>query len=268
MKSLFLIPFFTLTLLVAPVALAVDTSSNWAGYAVQGGTYTGVSGTFVMPELSYSSTLVSNATWIGIGGRSSADLIQAGVYEVADASGATYQAWYELLPDNAVPIDLPVHPNDSISIALLETSNDTWNIVITNNTTKQQFAKTVQYHSSRSSAEWIQERPQINGALPPLAGFTPVVFTNAYAIQDGQRLPLNQMHPFTMTMLDTGSNVALAVPSIVGADNISFNVFRTSAVASIVPAQPSHIPTYLLHRTGHDIFPFIPIGWTIQFQNQ
>ncbi|MDB5255283.1 MAG: hypothetical protein JWL92_659 [Candidatus Nomurabacteria bacterium] len=259
--------FIIAMLFASPAFAATDTSSNWGGYVVQNGAYTGVSGTFVMPELSYSSSLASNATWVGIGGRTTSDLIQAGVYEIADANGATYQAWYEMLPDDSVPVDLPVHPRDSVSVAILETSTDVWNIVITNNTTKQQFAKTVQYHSLHSSAEWIQERPQVNGTLPPLSGFTPVKFTNAYAVENGQRLTLNQMNPISISLLDTQPNIALAVPSIVGSDNTSFTVFRTSAVASAATPIDSHVPQYLLRRTGHDILPSIPgWNWTILFQ--
>ncbi len=240
-------------------------SSNWAGYVAQSGTYTGVSGTWVMPEISYSSTVSSNATWVGIGGRNTNDLIQAGVYEIANSDGATYQAWYELLPNDSVAVDLPVHPGDSISVAIIETSNDVWNIVITNNTTKQQFAKTVIYHSSESSAEWIQERPLIDQSLAVLSGFTPIQFTGATAVQNGQRVSLSQTNPQQINLLDTPTNTALAVPSPIATSGMSFSVFRTSAVASVastVAPAPTPIqswtPPYELRRTGHGIFPWIP----------
>ncbi|MEO5646041.1 MAG: G1 family glutamic endopeptidase [Candidatus Paceibacterota bacterium] len=276
-KAALIAVIFSLSFLVIPKAYAdvsLNASTNWSGYAVEQGTYTGVSGTFVMPELSYSTTLASNATWVGIGGRGSADLIQAGVYEIANSDGATYQAWYELLPEDSTPVNLAVHPKDSISVAIIETSADIWNIVITNNTTKQQFAKTVQYHSLHSSAEWIQERAQVNGVLAPLSGFTPVPFTGATAVQNGQRLAISQMNPQMINLLDTGNTtVALAVPSAINADGTSFSVFRTSAVATAVPAAStiqtipfSQIPPYLLRRTGHDIFPLIPgSSWILRY---
>ncbi len=218
------------------------TSSNWAGYATQNGVYTGVSGTWIIPELSYSSTLTSNAAWVGIGGRSSGDLIQAGVYEIAKSDGAVYQAWYELLPDNSTPINLTVHPGDSISVAIIETSIDTWNVVITNNTSHQQFEKTVNYHSSLSSAEWIQERPMVNSTFAELSGFTPVQFSGATAVQNGQRLSLIGLHPEMLNMVDLPTNTALAVPSPLGQDGASFNVLRTSARASsFIPPAPINI---------------------------
>lgn len=248
------------------------TSANWSGYVATNGSYTGVSGTFVMPELAYSATLAANATWVGIGGKQgSGDLIQAGVYEIANSDGATYQAWYELLPDDSIPIDLLVHPHDSISVAILQTSPDVWNIVITNNTTKKQFEKTVQYHSSLSSAEWIQERPLVNGSFSDLSGFTPVPFTGATAVQNGIRVGLTQTNAQQVNLINTSTNTALAVPSPIDATTgTSFTVFRTSATAATLPVPNESITSpFELHRTGRIIIPLITtppgISWLIHY---
>jgi hypothetical protein len=254
------------------------TSANWSGYVATSGTYTGVSGTFVMPELSYSATLASNATWVGIGGKpGSSDLIQAGVYEIANSDGAIYQAWYELLPDDSTPIDLPVHPYDSISVAILQTSPGTWNIVITNNTTKQQFEKTVNYQSSLSSADWIQERPLVDGTFSDLSGYTPVAFSGATAVQNGIRVTMAQAGAQMVNLVDMSTNTALSVPSPISTDGMSFTVYRTNASSSsstitapVVPAPTpieSIIPPFELHRTGRIIVPLTPPGvtWVIQF---
>lgn len=238
-----------------PAVAAV--SSNWSGYIAQNGSYTGVSGTWVVPAITPSATVTSNATWIGIGGKTSSDLIQAGVYEIANSEGITYQAWYELLPQDSIAIPLVVSPGDSMSVAILETSQDVWNIVITNNTTHQQFEKTVQYQSSLSSAEWIQERPLLNQSLAPLSGFTSVTFTGATAIQNGQRVVLSQTNPTVINLINASSQFALAVPSPIAADGLSFNVSRTSAPSSVDTF--STIPPFEMHRTGHSI------TWIIQF---
>jgi hypothetical protein len=236
-----------------------DTSSNWSGYIGQSGAYTGVSGTWTVPALTYSTTMTSNATWVGIGGKVTSDLIQAGVYEIANSDGSSYQAWYEMLPNDSTPVNLTVHPGDSISVAILETSQNVWNIVLTNNTSKQQFEKTVTYTSSLSTAEWIQERPLINGTLSTLSGFTPITFTGATAVQNGVRVPLAQTNPQTINLIDTFANTALSVPSPINTNGTSFSVFRTSATmsaqptVSVDPTIQSIIPPYELHRTGHDI---------------
>src|SRR5579862_3178597 len=73
-----------------PTAQAVVTntgssndSSNWAGYAAQGGTFTGVTGTWTVPAptadatTTYATRIAADATWVGIGGVSTRNLIQA-----------------------------------------------------------------------------------------------------------------------------------------------------------------------------------------------
>jgi hypothetical protein len=211
---------------------------------------------------------------VGIGGKTSNDLIQAGVYEIANSDGSTYQVWYELLPDDSVPVNLAVHPGDSISAAILETSPDIWNIVITNNTSKKQFEKTVQYQSSLSSAEWIQERPLIDGTLTPLSGYTPVTFTGATAIQNGMRVSLVQTGAQEINLIDAPSQLALSVPSPISTDGTSFSVSRTSAtvtpadsaIATTIPSVQYMVPPYMLHRTGRTVTWTLPgITWSIHF---
>ncbi|MDB5188553.1 MAG: hypothetical protein JWM92_151 [Candidatus Nomurabacteria bacterium] len=120
------------------------------------------------------------------------------------------------------------------------------------------------YHSSLSSAEWIQERPLVNQTFSDLSGFTPVTFTGATAVQNGQRISLAQTNPQMLNLLDVPTNTALAVPSPVATNGMNFTVFRTSAVstpgatssATIIPPAPSidaQIPPFELHRTGWDI---------------
>src|SRR5438067_6974472 len=49
------------------------TSQNWSGYAATGGTFTSVSGTWIVPSVSVT-TAGADATWVGIGGATSTDL--------------------------------------------------------------------------------------------------------------------------------------------------------------------------------------------------
>ncbi|HEY6019963.1 MAG TPA: G1 family glutamic endopeptidase [Candidatus Paceibacterota bacterium] len=89
-----------------PVELATSTgaSYNWSGYVADQGDYSAVSATWVVPQAQYptgsTADIAADATWVGVGGVDSRDLIQAGTQALVDSSGATqYQAWYELLPD-------------------------------------------------------------------------------------------------------------------------------------------------------------------------
>src|SRR5690348_4888732 len=62
------------------------TSSNWAGYVAEGGTYTGVSGAWhvPVPQDSAATSVAADATWVGIGGVESHDLIQAGTQAIVE----------------------------------------------------------------------------------------------------------------------------------------------------------------------------------------
>src|SRR2546427_2616225 len=58
-------------------ASVTSSSSNWSGYAANGGTFTSVTATWTVPTVSATSS-GADATWVGIGGLESQDLIQAG----------------------------------------------------------------------------------------------------------------------------------------------------------------------------------------------
>ena len=86
-----------------PIHGGTVDSLNWSGYAVTPSTdgITAVKSTFVVPQAAATPPGFA-ATWTGIGGYSTSDLIQAGISENSapnnGASGNQYAAWYELLP--------------------------------------------------------------------------------------------------------------------------------------------------------------------------
>lgn len=236
-------------------AVGADASANWAGYVANetGSTYTSVSATWTVPHVSTASTTGSaaDATWVGIGGVSSHDLIQAGTQALVQNNSVTYQAWYELLPDYQTRIALAVHPGDSVSVSIHEVSPDKWEVIFINNTTGQKYQKTFSYESSRSSAEWIQERPV--GATGrrlsyiPLDNFGSVTFTGANAVVDGTDKSLGDLNAAPLIMLGSRSET-LAVPSRLNADGTGFTVARADvrATASVRAqyARPSHRTIY------------------------
>jgi len=215
-----------------------NTSRNWSGYAASGGKFSGVGATWVVPEFSPDRPLGMDAAWVGIGGVRSRDLIQAGTSQTISPSGTTqYQAWVETLPEAAEPVPLAVHPGDTVTVSINEESEDSWRISIVNETTGQTFERTEQYDSSYSSAEWIQEAPSTGrGRLLPLANFGTVSFSDSWAIKDGQRVSIadSRARPITMIGAD---NQALAVPSELGEDGVSFSVARTEVPASMAGPQ-------------------------------
>lgn len=211
----------------------IGTSNNWSGYAATGGTFTAVSGTWTVPQYSASNSGGVDATWVGIGGVTSRDLIQAGTQEVASGNGLTqYQAWIELLPQSSHPVPLAVHAGDSVSVSIDQQAGNTWQIAFTNHTTGQTYQTSVQYTSSHSSAEWIEEAPSSGrGGILPLDNFGTVTFSDGAATRDGQTVDLAQAGAKPITLIGA-SQQPLAVPSALGSDGSSFSVSRTDAGAT------------------------------------
>jgi hypothetical protein len=172
-----------------PSTTTTYQSTNWAGYLSSGGSFTAVSGSWVASSPTPTSTTVESGdgTWIGIGGITTADLIQIGTENTISPSGiVSTSAFYELLPAGAVGISLVISPGDTISASITQTNTTQWTIALTDVTTGQTFSQSVSYSSSFSSAEWIQEDPSYpDGSLVLLDNFGTVQFTNAVTTVNG-----------------------------------------------------------------------------------
>jgi Peptidase A4 family len=206
-----------------------DVSQNWSGYATTGGTYTSVSGTWSVPQFAPDSPAGADATWVGIGGVNTRDLIQAGTQQTVSGSGSTqYQAWVETLPQASHPVPLTVNPGDSISISITQSNQgqDQWDVSFANNTTGQSYHVTERYTSSMSSAEWIEEAPSAaRGRQLPLDNFGSIAFSAGSTVKDGQTLNIADSGAKPITMLARGQNGRqVARPSGLGADGGSFTV--------------------------------------------
>jgi hypothetical protein len=212
------------------VPRGTNSSQNWAGYAATGGSFTSVAGTWTVPQFTADSPTGADATWVGIGGVDSRDLIQAGTQQTVSRTGATqYTAWVETLPQASHPVRLSVSPGDSVtvSVAVQPQTKDQWLVSFKNNTTGQTFEVTEQYTSSLSSAEWIEEAPSSGrGRQIPLDNFGTVNFSQATAVKDGKTVNLTDANAKAITMVGRG-NVQLAKPSTLGADGASFSVTRS-----------------------------------------
>jgi hypothetical protein len=215
-----------------PLHGGTTTSLNWSGYAVTPSTdnITAVNSTFTVP----SAGLVPPgfaATWTGIGGYSSSDLIQAGASEQSlpsnDALGDQYYAWYELLPASETQItgctgdaNCTVTPGDKMSVSISATGTNTWAISMTD-AGKWSWSKTVSYTSTESSAEWILEAPTLV-AQTILAPVGTVAFgpTSTYTA-GGVTNTIAAGNPTTIDL--SPGVVNEATPSALASDGQSFN---------------------------------------------
>jgi hypothetical protein len=219
---------------ILPVHGGTVTSTNWSGYAVTpaSGGITAVTSTFAVP----TGGLVPPgfaATWAGIGGFNSTDLIQAGVAESSLPSlpvlGDQYFAWYELLPNAETQLtgcsgdaSCTVTPGDDVTVHIFQIGATEWTISVVD-AGHWTWTSNVSYQSSNSSAEWIHEAPTVEGLQSLLAntGTTSFGPTSTYVAGD-QTLTIAQGNP---TQIDLSPGlVNEATPSALASDGQSFNV--------------------------------------------
>ena len=190
--------FYSINLLLAsssqpnePTSLRV---SQWSGYIVasdiqnRSPVVSSVSASWTVPEVKPSENNTFSGVWVGIGGYGEETLIQTGTEQEYINGKRAYYAWYELLPDYLVRIhSLHVRAGDTItaSISLVNENASEWMIEISDVTRGEHFEKAVVYNSSMLSAEWIVERPKVNGEVSILADFGNVTFTDCKATVDG-----------------------------------------------------------------------------------
>ncbi len=213
-------------------ARITDTSSNWSGYVANGGTYTSVTGTWIVPQVA-ATTTGADATWVGIGGVTGTDLIQAGTQATVTGDGSvTYSSWTEILPDYSRTAPLQVTVGDSVTVTITEQTSGVWLIVMRNNSTSDSYEKTLRYDSSRSSAEWVQEAPSTSRGIVPLSDFGTVRFIAGSAVRDDVMLGLSSLGATPVAMVNRAGQL-VALPSTLGSDGSSFVVTRTSAPGGV-----------------------------------
>ena len=175
----------------SPVATAVQplelyvvgqySSANWSGYEANGGPFTAVSGTFVVPSVGSSSGTTYTAIWAGIDGSGNSYLIQAGIQvEYQPGSGMSVIPWWEILPASETPItSMSVAVGDTVTVSIAEISSGSWSIGVADDTNGESFTTTQSYSGPGATAEWVVEQPQVNGSYSTLGDYSPdVAFTN------------------------------------------------------------------------------------------
>jgi Peptidase A4 family len=207
---------------------------NWSGYAVDSAVYTSVTGTWIVPTVmapAKPSSRQFSSTWVGIDGFNDEDLIQSGTEQDWVGGVPSYQAWWEVLPAPEMPFDLTVQPGDTIYVSITQGSPD-WTITMTDETTGQTVSKHPAYKGPLSSAEWIQEAPEVGGRIAPLAHDTTVDFEDVTA---------NGRNP-ELTVADSGvmakgrdNQVVLSTPSIPDSAHDGFAV----AYGPVPPLPPT-----------------------------
>ncbi|MBM4401015.1 MAG: hypothetical protein FJ045_03590 [Crenarchaeota archaeon] len=205
--------------------------SHWSGYIVasdiqnRSPVVSSVSASWTVPEIKPSENNTFSGVWVGIGGYGEDTLIQTGTEQEYINGKSVYYAWYELLPDYLVRIPkIHVQAGDTItaSISLVSENTNTWLIEIADVTRGQRFKETFVYNSSRLSAEWVVERPKVNGSISTLADFGNVTFTECKATIDGVAGTIGNFSYAQLVMHD--EELQLVTVSPLNDDGSSFTV--------------------------------------------
>jgi hypothetical protein len=147
-------------------------SSIWAGYVASasatGRAAIGVAGFFTLSQVCSGCDTV--APWVGLGGYSTANLIQTGVNVLS------MQPWFELLPGPPQYIqNFPVRNGDLMyGQVSWDGSTRLWYILIEDLTDGYYYHNEFAYNTDTRTAEWVVEA--FSGSIPP---FNPISFTQS-----------------------------------------------------------------------------------------
>ena len=196
----------------SPPVVTATATTNWSGYGIDAKGVTAIHAAWIVPTAIAPPTTGYAATWVGIGGQTTDDLIQAGTEQDIENGVPTYYAWVETLPDDTLgvsPRRLPARPGDLFAVTITNSGGNNWSIMLENRTTNQHLSLTVTYASCKCSAEWIEEVPDLADVSDPaLANFGTVTFTEATATVAGVVHTAADLHPEPLTLNQHGKVVA------------------------------------------------------------
>ncbi len=157
-------------------------STNWSGYANDGGSYTSVSSSWVQPSISCTSTNTYSSYWVGLDGFSNSALEQTGTEADCISGRATYGAWWEVLPaSESVYSGATVKGGDHLSASVTFNGGTSFTMSLTDST--QGWTKTTTHAGSsgfqNSSAEVIAEATDVGGSIAKLSDFGTVTFSGS-----------------------------------------------------------------------------------------
>jgi hypothetical protein len=160
-----------------------SSSTNWAGYAVTGSTYTSVSAAWVQPAVNCSVTPTGwSSFWVGLDGDTTNTVEQTGTEADCSSGTAVYSAWYEMYPKFPKTYSDTVMPGDHFSASVTTDGRGNFTLTLSDTTRGWSHATKAKLRNAKlGSAEVIAEAPSSSGGVLPLADFGTVGFTSATA---------------------------------------------------------------------------------------
>jgi hypothetical protein len=208
--------------------LSNETSStNWSGYAANGGSYTSVSASWVQPAATCTSATRYSSFWVGLDGFSSSSVEQDGTDTDCVNGQPQYYGWYETYPNPSFSFGSTVKPGDTMSSSVVYQGSNQYKLTLSD-VTRGWSATTTQTVSgaARSSAEVIIEAPCCtrSGGILPLANFGTVHMSNS--LVNGS--PIGNFSPVQIYMTDSAGQTRDTVSSLSGGENFSATWVRAN----------------------------------------
>jgi hypothetical protein len=210
----------------------LDDSYNWSGEALTNSqtsltaaSFYYLAATYVVPVAAQAYGACTggwdySASWVGIDGYGSNDVLAAGTDSDAYCSGSKkstrYSAWYEWYPSTEVKIGgFPIGPGDDIFVEVWNTSATVGHAYMVNYNTNQVVNLTFNAPSGTmltgNSAEWVVERPVLGGSLTTLTNYIQEFFGDLYASDFNGNIsypgyPYSGVTAVPMYMVDNSNN--------------------------------------------------------------
>ncbi len=174
-----------------------------------------------------------SSSWIGIDGWGSGDVLQGGTESDAFCalggliSSTFYSPWFEWYPAGSVRIsNFPVNPGDDIFLEVWNTSSTQGYAYYVNYNTNQTvevgFTAPSGTYLVGNSAEWVVERPGVNGGLATLTNYISDYFSDCYAYTwSYTTYTPGSASALQVTMLDN-NGYAISYPTLLGSTGIWF----------------------------------------------
>lgn len=202
-------------------------STNWAGYADTGSSFSKVTGSWTEPSATCSSNQESLAAfWVGIDGFSSNSVEQDGTLIECFHRSAFQFTWWEMFPTNAIQVvGSSLAAGDSITASVVR-SGGNYTLSVTDAQHSANSFSTTQSCSgcANTSAEWIAEAPSSSSGVLPLAHFSTFTDHNSTVTEGSTSGVISSFTDDEITMIDNSG----AVKGLPGPLNSSGNGFSVT----------------------------------------
>jgi hypothetical protein len=241
---------------VVPAVVGAEDNNLWSGGVVfppAGESFRWITGCWTIPNLRTSTSDAQTyycTIWIGIDGDAqvgSMDLCQAGVNIDVTGESLKCAAFCEWYPGSELAVNLPVTFGDTMVVTICTTGSGATEatIYMTNLTQKVGTSFTLDAPTNGDgspvslvgdSAQWVVERPVINGASSMLADYYQVFFDGASAVSyspDGSSSTVANGNQTYIQMVPFGSTEILSSGILIAPQVIQCRFYSSGSVGQV-----------------------------------